>query len=60
MRCVENLYNLPDIDETGVRAAIKLGMEYMDIKHIWLPESLRKFKDPRGRSRKDFLDYIEI
>jgi len=59
-RCVENFYNLPDIDDTGVRAAIKLGMEYMDIKHIWLPESLRKFKDPRGRSRKDFLDYIEI
>lgn len=60
MRCVETLYNLPDIDDTGIRAAVKLGMEYMDIKHIWLPDSLRKFKDPRGRSRKDFLDYIEI
>ncbi len=60
MRCVETLYNLPDIDETGVRAAIKLGMQYLEIHHIWLPGSLRDFKDPRGRKRKDFLDYIEI
>lgn len=60
VRCVEKIYNLPDIDDTGIRAAIKLGMEYMDIHHIWLPDSLRKFKDPRGRGRKDFLDYIEI
>ena len=60
MRCVEKLYILPDIDETGVRSAVKLGMEYMDINFIWLPDSLKKFKDPRGRSRKDFLDYIEI
>lgn len=31
MRCVKKLYILSDIDETGVRSAIKLGMEYMDI-----------------------------
>jgi len=60
MQCVEILYNLPDIDDTGIRAAINLGMTYLDIHHIMLPEALRKFKDPRGRSRKDFLDYIEI
>jgi hypothetical protein len=60
MRCVEVLYNLPDIDDTGLRAAIRLGMQYLDIHHIMLPESLRLFKDPRGKARKDFLDYIEI
>jgi hypothetical protein len=60
MTCVKILYNLPDIDETGIREMIKLGLEYLDIHHIVLPDSLRKFKDPRGRSRKDFLDYIEI
>jgi len=59
-RCVETIYNLPDIDATGIRAAMKLGMKYLDIQHIWLPESLRNFKDPRGKRRKDFLDYIEI
>ena len=59
-RCVDTVYNLPDIDVTGIRAAIKLGMQYLDIQHIMLPESLLNFKDPRGKSRKDFLDYIEI
>ena len=60
MRCVNTLYNLPDIDATGIRAAINLGLKYLDIHHIMLPDSLRNFKDPRGKSRKDFLDYIEI
>ncbi len=60
MLCVEKLYNLPDIDETGIRAAIKLGMEYLDIHHIWLPETLKNYRDHRGRPRKDFLDYIDL
>lgn len=60
MHCVDTLYNLPDIDATGIKAATELGMKYLDIHHIWLPFSLRNFKDPRGKSRKDFLDYIEI
>lgn len=60
MLCVERLYNLPDIDDTGIRAAIKLGMEYLDIHHIWLPETLKNYRDHRGRPRKDFLDYIDL
>lgn len=60
MRCVNTLYNLPDIDATGISSAVKLGMKYLEIHHIWLPDSLRNFKDPRGKGRKDFLDYIEI
>jgi len=60
MLCVEKLYNLPDIDDTGIRAAIKLGMEYLDIHHIWLPETLKNYRDHRGRPRKDFLDYIDL
>ncbi len=59
-RCVDTLYNLPDIDETGKRAAIKLGMKYLDVHHIWLPETLSNYKDNRGRPRKDFLDYIQL
>lgn len=60
MWCVDALYILPDIDATGILASVKLGMKYIDIKHIRLPESLRHFKDARGKFRKDFLDYIEI
>ena len=59
-RCVEVLYLLPDIDTTGIRAALRLGMEYMDIRFIWLPESLSTYKDNRGKPRKDLRDYVEL
>lgn len=54
------LFNLPDIDNTGIRQAINLGLQYLDIKTIWLPDKLKSFKDPRGNPRKDFRDYVEI
>ena len=60
MRCVDTLYVLPDIDVTGVRSAIRLGMEYMDIRFIWLPASLGTYKDNRGKPRKDLRDYVEL
>ena len=60
MRCVETLYVLPDIDETGIRSAIRLGLQYLDIRFIWLPESLREYKDNRGKPRKDLRDYVEL
>ena len=60
MKCVETLYILPDIDTTGIRAAIRLGLQYLDIRFIWLPESLREYKDNRGKPRKDLRDYVEL
>ncbi|MCT4636215.1 MAG: hypothetical protein N4A72_00770 [Bacteroidales bacterium] len=60
MSCAEEFYNLPDIDSTGVRQAIRLGLQYLDIKTIWLPEELRKYKDHRGNPRKDLRDFIEV
>jgi hypothetical protein len=60
MKECEILYILPDIDKTGLRVANELCLKYLDIRLIILPESLKKFKDPRGHSRKDFRDYIEI
>lgn len=60
MKCVDTLYVLPDIDATGKKAAVELGLEYNDIKIIWLPEKLSKFKDRRGNPRKDFRDYVEL
>lgn len=59
-RCVETLFVLPDIDSTGIRAALKLGMEYLDIKFIWLPSFLSSYKDNRGKPRKDLRDYVEL
>lgn len=60
MRCVETLYILPDIDTTGVRASLRLGLQYLDIRFVWLPSSLREYKDNRGKPRKDLRDYVEL
>lgn len=59
-KMAETIYNLPDIDATGKKQAYKLGLQYLDIKTIWLPEKLKEYHDNRGKSRKDFRDYIEI
>ncbi|MCG8734624.1 hypothetical protein [Tenacibaculum finnmarkense] len=55
-----NVYNLPDIDKTGVRQAVKLGMQFLDLKTIWLPTYLSESKDWRGNPRKDFLDFVNL
>jgi hypothetical protein len=59
-KMAEQIYNLPDIDTTGRKQAIKLGLQYLDIKTIWLPAKLRDYHDHRGKPRKDFRDYVEI
>jgi hypothetical protein len=55
--CHEICY-LGDIDETGVKESIKLSLDFINIKIVWLPESLKKFKY-RGKSCKDFKDYMD-
>lgn len=60
MRCVEVLYNLPDIDATGLKSATRLGLEYLDIRIILLPAFLKEYKDNRGKPRKDLRDYVEL
>jgi len=54
------LYILPDIDSTGVRSGLRHGLANLDLHIIWLPESLKKFKDKRGNPRKDFSDWVEM
>lgn len=56
----KQIYNIPDIDETGVRQGIKLALKNLDIVTVWLPESLRTYKDWRGKPRKDFRDWAEL
>ena len=59
-RKCEKIYNLPDIDATGLEKAKELALKYIDIHTIYLPQTLRQYKDNRGRQRKDFRDYVEI
>ncbi|MFQ3578555.1 MAG: hypothetical protein SNJ71_00260 [Bacteroidales bacterium] len=56
----EKIYILPDIDKTGVRSALRIALQYIDIHIIWLPQILKKYTDKRGNQRKDFSDYVEI
>ncbi len=57
---VEKLYNIPDIDETGVRKGTELALRYLDIHTVWLPQKLRTYRDNRCKPRKDLRDFCEI
>lgn len=53
-----NVYNLPDIDNTGKKQAVKLALKYIDLKTIWLPDYLKNKRDFRGNKCKDVSDFI--
>ncbi|MCF0254911.1 MAG: hypothetical protein HUK10_01300 [Bacteroides heparinolyticus] len=57
---VERIYNIPDIDDTGVLKGTELALRFLDIYTIWLPDWLRGYRDQRGKSRKDFRDFVEM
>ncbi|PQB08005.1 hypothetical protein BST83_13220 [Polaribacter filamentus] len=59
-KLANHIYNLPDIDKTGVKQAVKVGLDHLDIKTIWLPKYLLQTKDWRGNPRKDFLDFVNL
>lgn len=58
--CADELYNVPDLDDTGKREGFATAMAHLDIKTIWLPGYLKKKKDWRGNPRKDLCDFFEI
>ena len=60
MKYVERLYNIPDLDSTGVSRGTKLALQYINIFTIWLPKWLLTYRDNRGRPRKDLRDWMEI
>ena len=57
---VKTIYYIADLDITGVNQAVKLGLKFLDIRLIWLPEALKNFRDKRGNPRKDFKDFVEV
>ncbi len=59
-RMVEKVYNIPDIDDTGIRRGRELALRYLDIYTVELPEWLKQYKDNRGRPRKDLRDFLEL
>ena len=59
-RYVERIYNVPDIDATGIAKGKELALRFLDIYTVWLPSWLRTHRDRRGKPRKDLRDYVEI
>lgn len=49
---------IPDLDASGLKAALKLSLQYLDIKIMMLPNYLRLRRDKRGNSAKDFKDFV--
>ena len=55
----ETIYNIPDLDRTGVKVGKELAKKFWSIHTLWLPEFLTKKKDWRGNPKKDFKDYCD-
>ncbi|MFY0481425.1 primase-helicase family protein [Flavobacterium sp. PLA-1-15] len=59
-KCAKEIIYIADLDSTGVKQALSVGLKYLDIKMLWLPEKLKEYRDKRGNPRKDFKDYVEV
>lgn len=59
-RYAKVIYNIPDIDATGIKKGSELALRHIDVYTIWLPEWLSTFRDNRGKPRKDLRDWQEL
>ena len=59
MKYVDRIYNIPDLDSTGIKRGVELAMSYMEVFTIWLPDWLPTYK-VRGKLRKDLRDFVEL
>lgn len=57
MKCCHELINIPDIDATGIKQARIKAFNYIGMKTVLLPDSLKKITDERGNPCKDLTDY---
>ncbi len=59
-RICKDIYNLPDIDNAGVKSSDKMSMAFLDIRTILLPDELKGKSDPRFKKPcKDIRDYLK-
>jgi hypothetical protein len=56
---VKEIYYVADLDATGLKQALAMGLKFLDIKLLWLPEKLKLYNDKRGNPCKDFKDYVD-
>ncbi len=59
-RYAETIYNIPDLDATGIKAGRELALKHIDIYTAWLPDWLSRYTDHRGKPRKDLRDWMDL
>jgi len=51
-KIVKSIYYVPDLDTTGVKQALAMGLQHLDIKMVWLPNALKL------DNKKDLGDWV--
>ena len=60
-RYAERVYNIPDIDATGIKAGVELAKRFIDLFTVWLPSTMMSaYTDHRGKTLKDLRDWMEL
>lgn len=54
----DQVYYCGDIDGPGIEQGIEIGLQYIDLKVIWLPEYIKKIRY-RGKPGKDLKDWVD-
>ena len=58
-KMVDKVYNIPDLDATGVKRGNILANKFLQVHTVELPSWLKKMKDWRGKQKKDLRDWCE-
>ena len=56
---VKRIYNIPDIDATGIKCGKELALQYTDIYTVRLPNWLATYNN-NGKPRKDLRDWYDF
>ena len=60
-RYAEKVYNIPDVDATGLKAGSELAKRFIDLYTVWLPHrTMSKYTDHRGKQLKDLRDWSDL
>lgn len=55
------VYNIPDIDATGIKAGTELAKRFIDLHTVWLPMTyMSRYTDHRGKRLKDLRDWSDL
>lgn len=53
-KIANNIYYIPDLDKTGIDEAVKLGLQFLDIKILFLPQWLVE------QNKKDIANWVQL